>query len=156
VSEPTTTVWILRHGEAANTTPDAARALTQAGREQVMRSAAHLVGEPLQRILASPYVRAQQTARLVHESLGERVALHTVDWLTPDSDPDDVIAELGRLQLHNVLLVSHQPLVGMLLGLLDRGQRVSPHAMGTASLARLEGVAPLAGLMTLRSLHHSH
>jgi phosphohistidine phosphatase SixA len=29
----------------------------------VLRSAAHLLGQPLQAIIASPYVRAQQTAR---------------------------------------------------------------------------------------------
>jgi len=156
MSQGTTTVWILRHGEAANTAPDSARALTAGGREQVLRSAAHLAGEPVQRILASPYTRAQQTAQLVQATLEVPTELHTVSWLTPDSDPDDVITELNRLGLHNVLLVSHQPLVGMLLGLLDRGERVSPYAMGTASLARFEGAAPLAGLMTLRSLQHSH
>ncbi|WP_308812164.1 phosphohistidine phosphatase SixA [Pseudomonas japonica] len=150
------TVWILRHGEAANTAPDPARALTRTGREEVLRSAAHLMAEPLQKILASPYTRAQETARLVQTALGQSVALQTVDWLTPDSDPDRVVAELDRLGLDQVLLVSHQPLVGMLLGLLDRGERASVHAMGTASLARLEGPALLAGLMTLRSLRHSH
>jgi hypothetical protein len=41
------------------------------------------------------------------------------------------------------------------VSLLDRGERSSLHAMGTASLARLEGAAPLAGLMTLRSLRHT-
>nr|WP_276583602.1 phosphohistidine phosphatase SixA [Pseudomonas sp. RIT-PI-S] len=147
----------MRHGEAANTAPtDASRALTQAGREQVLRSAVHLMSEPLELMLVSPYVRAQQTAQLVYTALGQRVEMRTAAWLTPDSDPDQVLAELDRASVSNLLLVSHQPLVGMLLGLLDRGDRSSPYSMGTASLAQLEGAAPLPGLMTLRSLRHSH
>lgn len=158
MSEPALrTLWILRHGEAVGAARvDAERALTAAGREEVARSARHLQGEPLQLILVSPYLRAQQTAEVVCTVLTEPPAVRTVDWLTPDSDPEQVMAELDRLGLDQLLLVSHQPLVGTLLGLLDRGERASPHAMGTASLARLEGVAPLPGLMTLRSLRHSH
>lgn len=147
-------LWVLRHGEAeprANT--DAERRLTAHGREQVLRSAAVLLGEPLQAILASPYVRAQQTAGLVHQALGFAEPVQTVRWLTPDSDPQEVIAELDKLGLEQVLLVSHQPLVSTLVGMLEQGTRQGP-PMSTASLAELEGDWPLAGLMTLRSLSH--
>ncbi|TDF77930.1 phosphohistidine phosphatase SixA [Pseudomonas sp. H9] len=147
-------LWVLRHGEAeprANT--DAERRLTAHGREQVLRSAAVLLGEPLQAILASPYVRAQQTAGLVHQALGFAEPVQTMPWLTPDSDPQAVIDELDKLGLEQVLLVSHQPLVSTLVGMLESGHRQGP-GMSTASLAELEGDWPLAGLMTLRSLSH--
>lgn len=147
-------LWVLRHGEAeprANT--DAARRLTAHGREQVLRSAAVLLGKPLQAIIASPYVRAQQTAGLVHEALGFDKPVQTVSWLTPDSDPQEVITELNTLGLEQVLLVSHQPLVSCLVGLLEQGHRQGP-SMSTASLAELEGDWPLAGLMTLLNLSH--
>jgi phosphohistidine phosphatase SixA len=78
-------LWVLRHGEAeprANT--DAERRLTAHGREQVLHSAAHLLGQPLQAIIASPYVRAQQTAALVHDTLGFAEPVRTVPWLTPE------------------------------------------------------------------------
>ena len=78
--------------------------------------------------------------------------VQTVPWLTPESDPQQVIAELGRLGVEQVLLVSHQPLVGTLVCLLEHGHRKDPAPMGTASLAELDGDHPLAGLMTLRSL----
>ncbi|QBF26034.1 phosphohistidine phosphatase SixA [Pseudomonas tructae] len=148
-------LWVLRHGEAeqrANT--DAERRLTAHGREQVLRSAAVLLGQPLQVILASPYVRAQQTAALVHEALGFIQPVQTVPWLTPDSDPQAVITELEKLGVKQVLLVSHQPLVGNLVSLLAHGNHQYPAPMSTASLAQLEGDWPLAGLMTLRNLHH--
>ncbi|MBF8747228.1 phosphohistidine phosphatase SixA [Pseudomonas putida] len=149
-------LWILRHGEAEpRANSDAERRLTGHGREQVLHSAAQLLGQPLLAIIASPYVRAQQTAALVHETLGFAEPVLTVAWLTPESDPRQVIAEVERLGLEQVLLVSHQPLVGGLVGLLEHGHLQQPAAMSTASLAELEGDWPLAGLMTLRALHHA-
>ncbi|PWB35701.1 phosphohistidine phosphatase SixA [Pseudomonas sp. SDI] len=148
-------LWVLRHGEAEpRANSDAERRLTAQGREQVLRSAAQLLGQPLQAIIASPYVRAQQTAALVHDALGFAQPLRTVPWLTPDSDPQQVIAELDRLGLEQLLLVSHQPLVGALVSLLEHGHYRHPAPMSTASLAELDGDWPLAGLMTLRSLSH--
>ncbi|NES08624.1 phosphohistidine phosphatase SixA [Pseudomonas laurentiana] len=148
-------LWVLRHGEAeARATSDAERRLTEHGREQVLRSAAQLLGQPLQAVLASPYVRAQQTAMLVCDALSFDKPLITVPWLTPESGADQVIAELDKLGLEHVLLVSHQPLVGTLVGMLEQGHRREPQPMGTATLAELEGDWPLAGLMTLRSLSH--
>nr|WP_232108678.1 phosphohistidine phosphatase SixA [Pseudomonas juntendi] len=147
-------MWVLRHGEAElRANSDAERRLTAHGREQVVRSAAHLLGQPLQAIIASPYVRAQQTAALVHETLGFAEPLRTVPWLTPEADVQQVIGEIERLGLQHVLLVSHQPLVGNLVGLLQHGHLQQPAAMSTASLAQLEGEWPLAGLMTLKALN---
>ena len=147
-------LWVLRHGEAElRANSDAERRLTAHGREQVVRSAAHLLGQPLQAMIASPYVRAQQTAALVHETLGFAEPLRTVPWLTPEADVQQVIGEIERLGLQHVLLVSHQPLVGNLVGLLQHGHLQQPAAMSTASLAQLEGEWPLAGLMTLKALN---
>ncbi|AIR90368.1 phosphohistidine phosphatase SixA [Pseudomonas cremoricolorata] len=148
-------LWVLRHGEAeATAASDAQRRLTAAGREQVLRSAARLLGEPVQAIFASPYVRAQQTAALLHAALDFPQAVVEAPWLTPDSDPLQVIAELERCGHEHVVLVSHQPLVGSLVSLLHQGHRQQPAAMGTASLAELDGEWPLAGLMTLQAIHH--
>nr|WP_262925197.1 phosphohistidine phosphatase SixA [Pseudomonas guariconensis] len=145
----------MRHGEAEpRANSDAERRLTAHGREQVLRSAARLLGQPLQAILASPYVRAQQTAALVREALGFAEPVRTVPWLTSDHDAGQVIGELERLGLEQVLLVSHQPLVGTLVGLLEHGHGQQPAPMSTASLAELEGDWPLAGVMTLRGLYH--
>lgn len=148
-------LWVLRHGEAEpRARTDAERRLTAHGRDQVMRSAAQLFGQLPQVILASPYVRAQQTATLVHDALGGGELVRTVPWLTPDTDPQQVIGELDKLGLDQVLLVSHQPLVSALVGLLVNGNYQNQPPMSTASLAGLDGDWPLAGLMTLSSLFH--
>lgn len=147
-------LWVLRHGEAEpQSRSDAERALTARGREQVLHSAALLIGQPLTAIIASPYVRAQQTAQLVREALGFEPQIITVPWLTPDSHPLRVLERLEATG--DQLLVSHQPLVGSLISLLQHGHLREPQGMNTASLAELEGEWPLAGSMTLRSLHHS-
>ena len=117
-----------------------------------MRSAAHLIGQPLDCILASPYVRAQQTAALVRDALGFSAALKTVTWLTPESDPKFAVSQLP--DAGNVLLVSHQPLVGDLISLLQHGHCRQPQPMHTASLAELEGEWPLAGSLHLLHVWH--
>lgn len=133
---------------------DSERRLTAHGRKEVLQSAARLAGLPLDGILASPYVRAQQTAELVREALGLVEPVGTAPWLTPDDDPREVLGFLDERSERNLLLVSHQPLVGALGGLLVHGNRRDPLPMSTASLAELEGDFAAAGLMTLVSLHH--
>ena len=144
-------LWVLRHGEAESHAPsDAQRNLTERGREEVLHSAAHLIGQPISAIIASPYVRAQQTAQLVREALGFVPEIRTVSWLTPDGNPLQVLEKLDTDD--NVLLVSHQPLVGNLISFLQHGHQRQPQPMHTASLAELEGDFPLAGLMSLNSI----
>ncbi|WP_325985700.1 phosphohistidine phosphatase SixA [Pseudomonas protegens] len=146
-------LWVLRHGQAESHAPtDAQRNLTAHGREEVLGSAAHLIGQPIAAILASPYVRAQQTAQLVREALGFEGEIRTVPWLTPDANPLQVLEQLDSAD--NLLLVSHQPLVGNLIGLLQHGHLRDPQPMNTASLAELEGDWLLAGLMTLNAVTH--
>ncbi|GAB3388967.1 SixA phosphatase family protein [Azotobacter armeniacus] len=148
-------LWLLRHGEAEpHARPDAERALTRHGRQEVRQAAVHLAGRPLRTILCSPYVRARQTAELLEELLDGAPELLVVDWLAPDSDPRqalDRLAECGGVEL---LLASHQPFIGALAGLLIHGHLQAPVPMGTASLAELDGELPLAGAMYLRALHH--
>ncbi|NMX70794.1 phosphohistidine phosphatase SixA [Pseudomonas sp. WS 5111] len=144
-------LWILRHGEAeSHASSDAQRNLTERGREEVLHSAAHLIGQPISAIIASPYARAQQTAQLVREALGFVPEIRTVPWLTPDGNPLQVLEKLDTDD--SVLLVSHQPLVGNLISFLQHGHQRQPQPMHTASLAELEGDFPLAGLMSLNSV----
>ena len=144
-------LWVLRHGEAeGHARTDAERNLTEQGRGEVLSSAAHLIGQPISAIFASPYVRAQQTAQLVRDALGFEPEIRTVPWLTPDGNPLQVLQKLDTDD--NVLLVSHQPLVGSLISFLQHGHQRQPQPMYTASLAELDGDFPLAGLMSLVSV----
>ncbi|WP_433736672.1 phosphohistidine phosphatase SixA [Pseudomonas putida] len=146
-------LWVLRHGEAVphgSTPHDSERELTANGREEVLRAAANLVGQPLTAIYASPYMRAQQTAHLVKDALGFEPEIRTVEWLTPDFDPDRVTDQLKSVS--NVLLVSHNPLVGNLISYLQHGAGHPPERVRTAGLAELENNELLIGAMKLNSI----
>jgi phosphohistidine phosphatase len=132
--------------------PDSERELTDHGRKEVLNSAAHLIGQPLTAIYASPYLRAQQTAQIVREALGFEPEIRTVEWLTPEVDPDKVTDQL--VSVSNVLLVSHNPLVGNLLSYLQHGAGYPPEKVSTAGLAELESPELLIGSMNLNSLKH--
>lgn len=146
---------LLRHGEAEAMAPsDAQRRLTPRGEQQVRAAAEHLQSLGLTRILVSPYVRAQQTAALVQQQLGFTGLLQTVSWLTPDSSPQQALGELDAFEGESLLLVTHQPFVGALGGLLVHGSRQQSLPMHTASLALLDGQSWAAGAMNLQALIH--
>ena len=146
-------IWILRHGQAEGLAPsDELRALTDEGREEVQVMAAQLAGQSLDAVLASPYLRAQQTAQIVQQQIQLRRGVATVAWLTPDDDPRRVLDFLAERAEQNLLLVSHQPLVSQLISLLVEGNRAGHYPMPTAGLACIELDFPAAGLGQLRLL----
>ena len=113
---------------------------------------AALAGEPFEAVLASPFVRAQQTAKLACQATGFSGGIITVDWLIPESDPRSVIGCLDQRSEQNILLVSHQPLVSQLISLLVEGHRRGHYPMPTAGLVCLELDVVAAGLARLVSL----
>ncbi|MCD4862987.1 phosphohistidine phosphatase SixA [Pseudomonas sp. PLB05] len=148
-------LWLLRHGEAeARASSDELRELTMAGRAEVLRSALQLQGAQLQLVLASPYVRAQQTAALVQQQLGWPGEVRSASWATPDGEPERALDELERLGVEELLLVTHNPFVAELAGWLLHGHWQAPVAMGTASLLCLEAPLSLAGGFELVSHFH--
>jgi phosphohistidine phosphatase len=151
-------LWILRHGEAErHTQRDSERNLTAQGELDARAAGKYLatVISPALRVLASPYRRAQQTAQCAVIALPGKT-ITTVDWLVPDDDPKIVIAELTKLRDSEVLLVSHQPLVSALAGLLTSGDYRAGPAMGTATLAELDLSTVAMGCGNLLSLRHAH
>ena len=143
----------MRHGQAvAQAESDAQRALTPAGEAQVRAMGDQLQAQPLNAILASPYVRAQQTATLVREQIGFAQSVGTAAWLTPDDQPGDVIGFLSERSESELLLVSHQPLVSQLISLLVHGHRGEHYPMPTAALACIDMDFVAAGLGELVKL----
>ena len=148
-------LWVLRHGEAVphgSRPHDSERELTDNGRKEVLKVAAELVGQPLTGIYASPYLRAQETAHLVREILGFEPEIRTVEWLTPDTEPDKVAEQM--VAVSNVLLVSHNPLVGNLLSYLQHGAGHPPERVSTAGLAELESNELVVGSMRLNGIKY--
>jgi phosphohistidine phosphatase len=99
-------IWLLRHGDAADGSPDAERPLTQKGEAQARAAGLALkaLGVELDACLSSPKIRAIDTARLACEALGVNVELEPSLAGGP-FDPDQLAAGLGD----HVMLVGHDP-----------------------------------------------
>jgi len=109
-------VDLLRHGRAepAGAGGDAARTLTVAGAEAVRRLGERLGAEGWwpDRVLASPYRRAIETAECVLAAAGVTRAIERTVELEPERDPADLELLLAADPAAHMLLVSHQPLAG--------------------------------------------
>ncbi|HKG39691.1 MAG TPA: phosphoglycerate mutase family protein [Conexibacter sp.] len=101
-------LWLLRHADAEDPDgrPDAERPLTEKGRTQARAAGAALavLGVPLDACLASPRVRARDTALLACEALGLEVQI-APELDGGRFDPERVAAGFGE----HVLLVAHNP-----------------------------------------------
>jgi phosphohistidine phosphatase len=99
-------LWLLRHGDAEDGSPDAERELTETGRQQSRRAGAALdaLGVELGACLASPKVRAVQTAELACEPFGIEPQLEPKLAGGP-FDAEALAAGLGD----EVLLIGHDP-----------------------------------------------
>jgi phosphohistidine phosphatase len=131
-------IWLLRHGEAADGSPDAERPLTEKGERQ-----SRLAGEALKRLgveielcLTSPKVRAMDTARLACEPLGVEVTVEQALQSGP-FDPRDLAAGLD-----SVLLVGHDPDFSAAVHTLT-GAQVRMKKGGLAGIAKGELVVLL-------------
>lgn len=112
---------LWRHAEAEDTAPsDAARQLTTRGRKQAQAVAKwlrHRLG-PDTVILASPTARTVQTV----ESLTDQY--RTVDSIGPGATPEAVLAAARWPEgiAQTVLVVGHQPTLGLLVSTLVAGE----------------------------------
>jgi phosphohistidine phosphatase len=99
-------LWLLRHGDAAEGSPDAERPLTDKGKEQARAAGRALkkLGVDPAACLTSPKVRAADTARIACEGLGIEPQ-HEPKLAGGPFDPEALAAGLGD----DVLLVGHDP-----------------------------------------------
>ncbi|AOV96363.1 phosphohistidine phosphatase SixA [Edwardsiella hoshinae] len=142
-------VFIMRHGEAAlEAASDAQRPLTLAGHDESVRMAAWLARsvEQIDRVLVSPYLRAQQTLAAVREVLPLPAEVEVLNELVPGGDADVTASYLEALAAQTsqrVLIISHLPLVGYLVSSLcpqEAPPMFSTSAIAAVSLAEDGGV----------------
>ena len=138
-------LFILRHGEAESlyfkggASKDSQRQLTERGRREVAavieRHQTEL--QTVTNIFASPYVRAQQTAQIVAQALGQ-AKLDTLNVITPNHSTTDVMKFLVKQDENDtILLVSHQPLVSAIIAdLCETPQhQIRMHTAALASIS---------------------
>ena len=114
-------IYLLRHGIAADTSPDFKRELTAEGREKlaaVLKIARRAEVEP-ELVVSSPLVRALQTGEIAREILRVEAPIHQTRALVPDAGPHQIWDELREMRnLDSVLLAGHEPLLSSLVAFL--------------------------------------
>lgn len=110
---------LWRHAEAEDGIPDHSRALTGKGRQQAERMAAFLQSRLPHntRILVSPALRAQQTAKALTKKFTTEPAIDV------GASAQAALAAAGWPQANGAtLLVGHQPWLGEVAALLMSGK----------------------------------
>lgn len=146
-------VFIMRHGEAQSSADtDAQRELTAQGKDDIAQMATDYAAalKTVDVIWSSPYVRAQQTAKIMADHLDKSVI--TQPFLPPNGNPIDSLAALESHRTETVLIVSHQPLVGILVDSMA-GLEPGRYRMGTGALASLKTQVYANGCCDLEWLH---
>lgn len=110
-------IVLVRHGDAEPGIDDSTRRLTEEGKDEARRAGrvlAALKASP-DFVVASPLVRAQQTAKLILDGMGISSRIIEERALVPEGDPIAAIRALCSIAGDDdtVIAVSHLPLVGL-------------------------------------------
>lgn len=133
-------LYLMRHGQAESyAASDAERQLTDKGIAQSRAMASFIKHQAPVKVISSPLVRACQTAFNVIEPLQQDVPFETCELLTPDEDPRAVADWIKSLLSGQgpVLLVTHNPLVSLLVSWLVHGHLQGSISMATADIVCL-------------------
>ncbi|MFQ3194373.1 MAG: phosphohistidine phosphatase [Colwellia sp.] len=135
-------IFVMRHGQAQSMAPsDQSRELTFLGKGEAENMASRLVDKKVHfdAIFVSPYIRAQQTAKIVKNTLATATSLTTLEFITPEDSADKMRNYLDLTFIDNVqaniLIVSHMPLVSYLVAEFTCGQHAP--LFETASIAEI-------------------
>jgi phosphohistidine phosphatase len=150
-------IYIVRHGIAEDVAPggggDAARALTAEGRQKMKKAAKGFAKlEPkIDRIFASPLVRAKQTAEILASALKKQV--EELKELAPAHSPSQVCERLMSIKKSgNVMLVGHEPNCSELASYLLEGSSGISIEFKKGAICWIEVERPNAASGTLRLL----
>ena len=129
-----------REAFAATGAPDDDRPLTSFGKRRMRRNVLglHRVAPHLDVLATSPLVRADQTARIVANSLKVEEVV-TVEALRPDRRPADLLPWLARQpEDATVAIVGHEPHLGILVTWLVSGAEEHGVALRKGGAAMVE------------------
>jgi phosphohistidine phosphatase len=119
-------LFILRHGlavERRKPGQDAERQLTAKGERKIREAIAAMEAMRISfdLIFTSPYLRAEQTARLVAKRTGLVNKLIVTETLKPGTDRHEFLRLLTKIDSENVLTIGHEPFLSRLVSSLISG-----------------------------------
>ena len=120
---------LIRHGIAAERDEwegrDADRPLTERGAKRVAQVASGMKWLEVQptHIFSSPFVRAVETAEILHTALRVKTAIQRVEQLLPDAPPDQLLSLFHDLPSEAcVLCIGHEPHLGTAASVMLAGK----------------------------------
>lgn len=134
-------LFLLRHGHAAKTSPDASHCLTSHGKTEVQLVGNYFKKHKIKIASAwhSPKTRAIETVRLFLEASGNHDAdQEEKKTLRPDGDVQGIMDDLALFQGPSLVLVTHLPFVADLAQQLALDQEGTELAFPTAGVASFE------------------
>ena len=101
-------LFLVRHAHSAPGDPDELRPLSERGRKEARALGKRLAPAKPELVLASPLLRARETAAAVAKAAGAE--LRVDDRLAPGASAEDVLAAVtGTAATATVVAVGHQP-----------------------------------------------
>ena len=147
-------LYLLRHGIAVERgtrgfEDDFARPLTAKGRRQLRKTADAMkrLGRHFDLILASPLLRAKQTAEIIAAELKLKKRLKYSNALAPGGVASILLRQLGRVKPapEKILLVGHEPDLSRLISVLVTGSLQLQLDLKKGGLCKLEAETLRAG-----------
>lgn len=150
-------LYLIRHADAVpvgerGITEDSDRPLTTAGEAEATKLGEWLARRRIgfDKLLASPFVRAQQTAALVMRHLKPAPDMVTTDALEPNAKPRKLVKVFRKLEGERFGLVGHLPHLADWLGWLIGGKKAQLDFAKTGVACVACGEVPGKGLGVLR------
>ena len=115
-------LYILQHGEAVPKEIDPERPLSERGNRDIRILALHMQNMDVQlgHVFHSGKLRAEQSARLIAETLSPEIQPIKTEGLNPNDDPTVIIGDIEQMN-ENILIASHMPFVSRLCSTLLTG-----------------------------------
>ncbi|MBQ0713064.1 MAG: histidine phosphatase family protein [Porticoccus sp.] len=148
-------IYLLRHGDAPFDSSCGERSLSVQGEIDTRHVVNQHLNElsQLQLILCSPTLRARQTLKILTETLNYQGELLFEDALRSEGQLNVVEHCVDALDTDQILLLSHQPLIGQILEYLTDKSGIG-WSMNTSSLACLETITFGRGCADMKWLTH--
>ena len=147
-------IYLLRHGNAAASSPtgDEGRELTPEGIAKLEAASTgwqRVIG-PIDRVYASPLIRAQQSAQFLHRAAATKEPVVSTQALVPSARPIEALELLQQAMQEGkdgVACVGHEPHMGSLLALLLTGSERSaiPFKKGMLCTIDVDSTASMIG-----------
>jgi len=123
--------------------PDADRALTGQGREEIKRIGLWTVamGYTFDLIATSPLKRARETAEIIGSTTKQEQKVQVWDLLSPGGDLDAISRQIATFgAASSILIIGHEPMLSVVISRIISGDATASIVLAKGAFARIKNV----------------